>query len=80
SHFIAPSVLAALLALAAPALSQPRFEASDGGIFLRFLDRAAPDEPRSKPPVLALSFGGDPVHAVMDTGSTGIVVSAATIP
>ena len=33
-----------------------------------------------KPPLLGLSFGGRQRRAVMDTGSTGIVVAASSIP
>ncbi|WP_298956436.1 hypothetical protein [uncultured Methylobacterium sp.] len=46
------------------------------GVFLGFLDGPA----ATRPPRLGLSFGGETKPVVMDTGSTGIVVSAARIP
>jgi len=77
-----PLVLAAtaLWMLALPATAQPVYKAEHGGTFLRFVDKAEAGKPRSTPPMLSLSFGGEPVHAVMDTGSTGIVVAATAIP
>jgi hypothetical protein len=74
-------VVAALLALATfNAAAQPRYDDYHRGIFLRFLNASPSGEPRDVPPTLDLSFGGETVRAVMDTGSTGIVVAASTIP
>ena len=50
------------------------------GIFLPFLDAPAPGQPLTSSPTLMMSFGGAAHRAVMDTGSTGIVVSAQHIP
>lgn len=63
-----------------PAGAQPAYDGYRQGVYLRFLNAAQHDEPRSVPPTLALSFGGEAVQAVMDTGSTGIVVAASSIP
>ncbi|MEN5083245.1 hypothetical protein ABE438_12235 [Bosea sp. TWI1241] len=71
---------AAPAALAGPERPAPVFESRAAEIVLRFVDGSGDDAPRTTPPRLALSFGGAPVHAVMDTGSTGIVVAAAHIP
>ncbi|WP_244491518.1 hypothetical protein [Bosea sp. Root381] len=81
--FIPASLVVAVGLAIAPlgsAHAQPRFDNHRDGTFLRFLNAGAPGAPRSIPPMLAMSFGGAPVHAVMDTGSTGIVVAAASIP
>ncbi|CAM4022517.1 hypothetical protein [Bordetella bronchialis] len=72
--------LAALSFLAAPVLAQPAYDGYRQGTYLRFLNAPPPGEPRAVPPTLELSFGGQPVRAVMDTGSTGIVVAASSIP
>jgi hypothetical protein len=48
--------------------------------YLRFLDAPAPGPRRTTVPHLGLSFGGSVRAAVMDTGSTGVVVSADAIP
>ncbi|MGH7070950.1 MAG: hypothetical protein ACREFO_13195 [Acetobacteraceae bacterium] len=53
---------------------------SGGPVFLEFLNAPAGSGPLLVPPRLLLSFGGRPVAAVMDTGSTGIVISASAIP
>jgi hypothetical protein len=47
---------------------------------LTYLNAPPAGSPITAPPRLALSLGGAPRPAVMDTGSTGIVVSAAAIP
>ena len=77
-----PALLAASIVIAS-GVAQPRDKSHDKpdrqGVFLRFLNRG---EPRhlENPPHLELSFGGRRLRAVMDTGSTGIVVSASAIP
>jgi hypothetical protein len=70
---------AALLLAAAgqPPDSHAGYSAST---YIRFLDPPARGSPRATIPHLLLSFGGAPRAAVMDTGSTGIVVSADAIP
>ncbi|CAM3522236.1 hypothetical protein BOFL111202_09405 [Bordetella flabilis] len=62
------------------ALADPRYEAYHSGVYLRFLNTPEGNVARTAPPTLGLSFGGPSVRAVMDTGSTGIVVSATSIP
>jgi hypothetical protein len=49
-------------------------------VFLAFLNAPQGRAPLRVPPRLLVSFGGSPVVAVMDTGSTGIVISASAIP
>lgn len=72
---------ALLLALGTSStLAQSRYGDYHSGTYLSFLNAPKGGAPRSTPPTLALSFGGPVVHAVMDTGSTGIVVSATSIP
>jgi len=66
--------------LGATARTEPRYGDYHSGTFLRFLNAPEPGQPRNAPPTLSLGLGGEPVHAVMDTGSTGILVSAAIIP
>ena len=48
--------------------------------FLRFLDAPELGRPLDAVPKLSVSFGGAVHRAVMDTGSTGILVSADMIP
>ncbi|MEH3146547.1 MAG: hypothetical protein PGN34_14635 [Methylobacterium frigidaeris] len=71
-------VIAGLLALvpAAGAGPGPSYDDDRQGVFLRFLNAPA----NTRPPRLGLSFGGEVKPVVMDTGSTGIVVSASRIP
>ncbi len=59
---------------AAPASAQA------GTATLTYLNAPAPGTPITEPPRLSLSFGGSTLRAVMDTGSTGIVVAADAIP
>jgi hypothetical protein len=47
---------------------------------LRFVDAPAPGALLASIPHLTVSFGGAPRAAVLDTGSTGVAVSAAAIP
>ncbi len=48
--------------------------------FLPFINAPAQGAAMTQVPKLLVSFGGKPVPAVLDTGSTGVVVSAAMIP
>ena len=66
------SALAFCTAVAAPAPTN--------GAFLRFLNAPVGGAPLNEPPRLAMSFGGQSHTAVLDTGSTGVVVSASSIP
>ncbi|MHB2206259.1 hypothetical protein [Methylobacterium sp. CM6257] len=72
---------AGLLGLAGAVAAEPRpdYAADDRGIFLRFLTAPGPDEDLARSPRLGLSFGGEIRPVLVDTGSTGIVVSAARI-
>lgn len=58
----------------------PGYPDSPYSVFLPYLNAADLVQGRDVVPRLALSFGGRPVHATMDTGSTGIAVSAHLIP
>jgi hypothetical protein len=76
--------IGALMLLAASVVissgvAQPQDKADGQGVFLRFLNRESGGYLQN-PPYLGLSFGGRQLRAVMDTGSTGIVVSASAIP
>jgi hypothetical protein len=73
----APLLFAAIVVASA---AQPHDKAEAQSVFLRFLDRREFGGHLQNPPHLGLSFGGRQRRAVMDTGSTGIVVSAAAIP
>jgi hypothetical protein len=73
-----PALLAASV-VASSCAAQLRDKADGQGVFLRFFNRGEPGHLQN-PPHLGLSFGGRQLRAVMDTGSTGIVVSASAIP
>jgi hypothetical protein len=74
-----PALLAASV-VASSGGAQPHDKADGRSVFLRFLNRREFGGYLQNPPHLGLSFGGRQLRAVMDTGSTGIVVSAAAIP
>jgi hypothetical protein len=74
------AVSAAAGIAASSALAQPANQASQGGVFLRYLNAPEAGRELRRPPNLWLSFGGARQLAVMDTGSTGVVASAASIP
>ncbi|MFG1461569.1 hypothetical protein V5F77_01610 [Xanthobacter sp. DSM 24535] len=67
---------------AAPALAAdgPDLSAHTTATFLSYLDAPLAGVPMTRPPSLGVAFGGRVVRAVMDTGSTGIVVAARAIP
>jgi hypothetical protein len=75
-------------ALAALALGVPAALAASPGpyagfeqsAYLAYLNAPAPGADLTRPPRLRISFGGRSYPVVMDTGSTGIVVSADKIP
>lgn len=75
-----PLLLTAILASTAlPAFAQnPDFPPGADTVLLPYLD--ATGGPAERSPTLHMSFGGEPIRAIMDTGSTGIVVSADVIP
>jgi hypothetical protein len=74
-----PALLAAGV-VTSSGVAQPHDKADGQGVFLRFLNRLETGGYLQNPPHLGLSFGGRQLHATMDTGSTGIVVSATAIP
>jgi hypothetical protein len=68
-------------ALAAPSsLAHSTDQTKQGGVFLRYLNAPEDGGNLRGIPTLWLSFGGQRYRAVMDTGSTGVVVSALSIP
>jgi hypothetical protein len=76
----APTLLAAIAVAASPCEAQTT-DTRGGGVYLPFLKRHDAGGNLQRPPNLGLSFGGGRQHrAVMDTGSTGIVVAATSIP
>ncbi len=75
---IAASTLALALAGEAPAAGG--YEEFQRGIYLSYANAVGPNEDIARLPLLRASFGGPPFNIVMDTGSTGIVVSAHRIP
>jgi hypothetical protein len=77
-HLLA--VLGAAGVAAASALAQPAAQTNRGNVFLRYLNAPDAGGELRRPPNLWLSVGGPRQPAVMDTGSTGVVVSAAAIP
>lgn len=60
--------------------AQPSPQAGKSGVYMRYLNAPQAGDDLREPPHLTMSFGGRKVRAVMDTGSTGIVVSATSIP
>src|SRR3569832_1919 len=48
--------------------------------FLEFTNAPAPGKPLTEVPHLRMGVNGSLVSAVMDTGSTGVVISATSIP
>jgi hypothetical protein len=65
-----------------PALagSPSRYDDYNQGAYLPYVNAPGPDEDITALPRLRISFGGRSSGAVMDTGSTGVVVSADKIP
>jgi hypothetical protein len=62
---------------------QPNFAQpapAQNGIFLEFQNAPAPGKPLNEVPHLSVGVEGALVSAVMDTGSTGVVLSATSIP
>src|SRR5258708_4270396 len=64
----------------ASAGSPGRYDEYQLGVYLPYLNAPGADEDITALPRLRLSFGGRSYGAVMDTGSTGVVVSADKIP
>jgi hypothetical protein len=74
------SVVPGIVLAVAPAIADPpgRYEAYRDGVYLPYVN--APGPHLVAVPRLRISFGGRGYGVVMDTGSTGIVVSADKIP
>jgi predicted aspartyl protease len=70
----------ALGALPAAAASPSPYGGYEQGAYLAYLNAPASGADLTQPPRLRISFGVRSYDAVMDTGSTGIVVSADKIP
>ena len=70
--------LLAGLAIPAAAQDAPDYERFREGVFLRYLN--AEEGGLNAVPRIGLSFGGEPIRAELDSGSTGIVVASAYIP
>lgn len=80
---VAPAVAAVFVLAAVPALaaSSSPYDAYDQTAYLAYLNGPDAGGDLTRPPRLRISFGGGRSYAVvMDTGSTGIVVSADKIP
>src|ERR1700760_4216126 len=73
-------VWAAAAIAASSALAEPANQPNQGGVFLRYLNAPEAGRELRPSPNLWLSFGGAREPAVMDTGSTGVVASAVSIP
>jgi hypothetical protein len=74
---LATLLLGATLAQAAP---PSRYDGYDQGAYLSYLNAPPFGGDLTRPPRLRISFGARSYGVVMDTGSTGIVVSADKIP
>jgi signal transduction histidine kinase/DNA-binding NarL/FixJ family response regulator len=73
-------LLVGLVAASLPAVARerPDYSGYREGVFLRYLD--AKEGGIRRVPRIGLSFGREPIRAVIDSGSTGIVVAARYVP
>jgi len=67
-------------AVPAAAGSPSRYQEYDQGAYLPYVNAPGPSADIIASPLLRVSFGGRSYGAIMDTGSTGVVVSADKIP
>jgi hypothetical protein len=76
------SVVPGIVLAVVPAIADPlgRYEAYRDGVYLPYVNAPGPRDNLVAVPRLRISFGGRGYGVVMDTGSTGIVVSADKIP
>lgn len=72
------AVASAAFITAAAAQDRPSYDQFNEGRFLRFLN--AHEDEIDAVPRIGLSFGDRPIRAVIDSGSTGVVVAARYIP
>ncbi|HEY7665881.1 MAG TPA: hypothetical protein VH934_22415 [Xanthobacteraceae bacterium] len=75
-----PAAWLMLAAFAAGAAPPSRYDGYQQGAYLSYLNVPAPGGDITRPPRLRISFGVRSYAVVMDTGSTGVVVSADKIP
>jgi hypothetical protein len=76
--FFVLSALAATVSAALAQTARPDYSGAGQSVFIRYLDDRGGLMDRS--PAIGLSFGGRVVRATLDSGSTGIVVAASSIP
>src|SRR6202011_4032189 len=69
-----------LSTLAGAAAEANPYAGYDWSVFLPYLNAPASDGDITASPLLRISFGGASRTAILDTGSTGVVVSASDIP
>ncbi len=75
------AVVGALSSAQAQTASAPDYAGAGASTFLAFLNAPMAGQPTTRSPKLGLAFGDGQVRrGVMDTGSTGVVVSATSIP
>jgi hypothetical protein len=77
---IRAAMIALLGIVPAVAGSPGRYDDYNQGVYLPYANAPGPGEDITALPRLRISFGGRSYGAVMDTGSTGVVVSADKIP
>lgn len=82
ARILSLGLVCAGLARAVPAQAAgPDYAGAGAAVFLPFLNAPMAGQPITRTPKLGIAFGAGPVHrGTMDTGSTGIVVSATSIP
>ena len=81
AHAVATAAAVVLGAAPALAASSSPYDAYDQTAYLAYLNAPEANGDLTRPPRLRISFGGGRSYdVVMDTGSTGIVVSADKIP
>ncbi|WP_238121268.1 MULTISPECIES: hypothetical protein [unclassified Xanthobacter] len=72
----APTIIAGAALLIATTMASAQ---TAGPVTLPYLNAPAPGAPITAPPTLGISIGGAMHRAVMDTGSTGVIISASSI-
>lgn len=82
---LAPLLLAlAMVLVSAPCFcaraETPDYAGFGGAVFLPYVNAPPPGQPITRRPRLRVSFGGETRAALLDTGSTSVVVSASLIP
>ncbi len=69
-----------LSTLAGAAAEANPYAGYDWSVFLPYINAPASDGDITASPLLRISFGGATRTAILDTGSTGVVISASDIP